>query len=154
MSDKMQAMVLVVIQFILFGLLGSALLILPAGQVSWVRLLGIAMAVIGLIVIAMAVLNHVQVNRALVNISPEPNASQQLVEIGLYRWIRHPIYLGVLLAAFGAALAHGHGVGILIAALLAVFFTYKSLFEERWLMRVYTDYAAYRQRTGRFLPRL
>jgi len=154
MSDRTQAMLLVTVQFIQIALLGGALLLLPAGQVGWARLLGIAMAVIGLIVIAIALLNHVQVNRAMVNISPEPNASLQLVEIGLYRWIRHPIYLGVLLAGFGAALAHGHWVAILIAAILVVFFTYKSIFEERWLMRVYTGYAAYRQRTGRFLPRL
>jgi protein-S-isoprenylcysteine O-methyltransferase Ste14 len=153
MSDKTQAMLLVAVQFILFTLLGGALLFLPAGQAIWARLLGIAMAVIGLGVFAIAVLNHVQVNRALVNISPEPDASLHLVEIGLYRWIRHPIYLGVLLAAIGAALAHGHWVSILIAALLVMFFTYKSVFEERWLMRVYTGYAAYRQRTGRFLPR-
>jgi protein-S-isoprenylcysteine O-methyltransferase Ste14 len=154
MSDRTQALLLVSIQFILFALLGGALLFLPAGQVVWARLLGLAAAVLGLAVIAVALLNHVQVNRALVSISPEPDASLQLVEIGLYRWIRHPIYLGAILAATGVALAHGHVAGIAVAVLVWLFFTYKSTFEERWLVRVYPGYAEYRQRTGRFLPRL
>jgi protein-S-isoprenylcysteine O-methyltransferase Ste14 len=154
MSDKTRALLLVLIQFILFAVLGGVLLFLPAGQVVWVRLLGLAVAAIGLIVIAVALLNHVQVNRALVSISPEPDASLQLVEIGLYHWIRHPLYLGAILAAFGVALAHGHIASIAVAALVWLFFTYKSAFEERWLVHVYPGYPAYRQRTGRFLPRL
>jgi protein-S-isoprenylcysteine O-methyltransferase Ste14 len=154
MSDKTQALVLVLIQFILFALLGGALLFLPAGQVVWARLLGLVVAVLGVAVIAVALLNHAQVNRALVNISPEPDASLQLVEIGLYRWIRHPLYLGAILAASGVALAHGHIVGMGVAVVIWLFFTYKSSFEERWLVRVYPGYAEYRQRTGRFLPRL
>ena len=50
---------------------------------------------------------------------------------------------GVMLAALGAALTHGHIVGIGIALVLCAFFAYKSRFEERWLSQVYPDYAEY-----------
>lgn len=154
MSDRTQALLLVFIQFVLFMLLAGIWLFLPAGQVGWARALGLLLTLAGLVVVAVALLNHFQVNQALVNVSPEPNAALQLVEIGLYRWIRHPIYLGVILTALGAALVHGHWLGILLAVVLWLFFTYKSGFEERWLMRVYPGYADYRRRTGRFVPPL
>ena len=118
------------------------------------RLVGIALAVAGLFIIGLSVLTHFQVNRALVNVSPEPNASNQLVQSGIYGFIRHPIYSGVMLAGFGAALAHGHIVGIVIAVVMCAFFTYKSTFEERWLSQVYPDYVEYRTRAGRFWPKL
>jgi protein-S-isoprenylcysteine O-methyltransferase Ste14 len=152
MSDKTQAILLVLLQFVLFALLAGALLLLPAGQIDWLRLVGVILVCIGLVVVAISLLNHIQVNRAMVNISPEPNAELQLVEIGLYRWIRHPIYLGVILVAVGATLAHGHWIAFTLAILIVLLFTYKSGFEERWLMRVYSNYADYRLRTGRFLP--
>ena len=150
---KTRAYLLVIIQFVLFALLAGALLVLPAGQVMWARWLGVIVALVGLFVVGLSILTHFQVNQSLVNVSPEPNASNQLVETGIYRRIRHPIYSGVMLAAFGAALAHGHMAGIVLALVLVAFFTYKSTFEERWLMHVYPHYDAYRTRAGRFWPR-
>ena len=150
---KTQAQLLVLAQFVLFVLLAGALFLLPAGQVGWARLLGTVVTLLGLGVVGWAVLTHFQVNQGLVNVSPEPNANNQLVETGLYGRIRHPIYSGVMLCAVGAAVAHGHVVGLVIAVVLCAFFTYKSTFEERWLEQVYPGYAAYRSRAGRFWPR-
>jgi len=150
---KTQAQLLVVAQFGLFALLAGAFFFLPAGQVLWARLLGIGIALVGLAVIGLAVLTHFQVNRGLVDVSPEPNANNRLVETGLYARIRHPIYTGVMLAAVGAALAHGHVVALGVAAAICAFFAYKSTFEERWLMQVYPAYAGYRRRAGRFWPK-
>ena len=151
---KTQAQLLVVVQFILFVLLAGELFLLPAGQVMWARWLGMVLAIGGVGIIGLAVTTHFQVNHGLVNVSPEPNASNQLVEVGLYKYIRHPIYSGVILAAFGAALAHGHVAGLVIVLLILAFFSYKSSFEERWLSQVYPTYGAYRTRAGRFLPKL
>ncbi|HEX2905943.1 MAG TPA: isoprenylcysteine carboxylmethyltransferase family protein, partial [Phototrophicaceae bacterium] len=152
MTPKQQALLLVLIQFVLFAVLAGALFLLPMGQVVWVRGLGLALAVSGLGVVFLALWTYYRVNGALVNVSPEPDSGAQLVERGIYARVRHPIYLGVILAGVGAALAHGHGVPIVIAATLIPFFTYKSMFEENWLAQVYPGYGAYRQRAGRFLP--
>lgn len=151
---RTQALRFVVAQFILFVLLAGAFFYLPEGQVLWARLLGIAVMLLGLAIIGLSVWTHFQVNHGLVNVSPEPNANNHLVETGLYARIRHPIYTGVMLSALGAAVAHGHVVGVIIAVVLCAFFAYKSTFEERWLMQVYPDYAAYRTRAGRFWPKL
>ncbi|MGQ9888517.1 MAG: methyltransferase family protein [Aggregatilineales bacterium] len=148
------ALGLVVVQFTLLGALAISLLLLPPDYVLWAQQLGFVAVFVGITIAALAIFTHLNINRALVSVSPEPNPQLKLVKTGLYRCIRHPIYLGVMLAAGGAALAHGHIVGLFLALALVGFFGLKAQFEENWLMRVYPDYAEYRAHTRRFLPAL
>ncbi len=154
MNDRGRALLLVVVQVILSVILAWALLLLPSGQTGFVRWLGAGLVGLGLLIILVALATYFWVNGSLVKVSPEPDAQAELVVVGIYGYIRHPIYSGVMLAAVGAALAHGHWAVVIVALSLCLFFTYKSFFEERWLMRVYSNYHAYRQRAGRFLPKL
>jgi protein-S-isoprenylcysteine O-methyltransferase Ste14 len=77
----------------------------------------------------------------------------ELVRSGPYRWIRHPMYAGVLLAMVGSSLALGRvhvAVGSLIA-LLAL--SYKSRIEERWMRREFGEtWAAYARSTWALFP--
>ena len=83
---------------------------------------------------------------------PRPRDDAELVQTGAYALVRHPIYGGLILAAFGWALLKASFVAIAFAAVLALFFLLKSTREERWLERRYPDYTAYRARTRRFIP--
>jgi len=152
MTTIRKPQLLVLLQFVLFGVLLGAFLIFPAGQTDLARLAGIAVMFIGMGVAGLAILDHLRINRALPRVSPEPNGAVPLVQRGFYSRIRHPIYSGVLLTGCGAAVAHGHIVSLAVAIVLIVFFTYKSRYEESLLRGVYPDYAAYMTRTGRFLP--
>ncbi|MBZ0298695.1 MAG: isoprenylcysteine carboxylmethyltransferase family protein [Anaerolineae bacterium] len=149
-----QAQLLVVTQFILFAILAGTFMVLPTGQVLWARLLGLGLLALGLGLVMLSILTQAWVNKNLVKMSPEPNTRNQLVQTGIYAFVRHPIYTGVIAVGLGTALVHGHPVALLIAIIICAFFTYKSTFEERLLMQAYPDYAAYRTRAGRFFPRL
>ena len=49
--------------------------------------------------------------------APAIKENHELVVSGPYRWVRHPIYTGVILAAFGAALTGTvFGIGVFVAA--------------------------------------
>ena len=85
---------------------------------------------------------------------PRPRDEAELVVTGAYALVRHPIYGGLILAAFGWAIARASIAAVLLAAILAMFFRLKSAREERWLEIRYPDYAAYRARTPRFIPRI
>jgi protein-S-isoprenylcysteine O-methyltransferase Ste14 len=83
---------------------------------------------------------------------PHPRGEADLVETGVYRRVRHPIYGGLIVAAFGWTLVSASLVALVLAAVLWAFFFLKSSREEAWLVDHYPGYAAYRMRTRRFIP--
>lgn len=78
----------------------------------------------------------------------------ELVGTGPYRWIRHPIYTGLLLAAFGTAMIKGHLRGWLGFLILLVMFYYKARREEMFLRQEFgPGFDEHARRTGMFLPK-
>jgi protein-S-isoprenylcysteine O-methyltransferase Ste14 len=83
---------------------------------------------------------------------PHPRADATLVQTGVYRWVRHPIYGGIVLASLGWALVTASIPALVMAAVVWGFFTVKSMREEAWLVDRFPDYPAYRTRTRRLIP--
>lgn len=83
---------------------------------------------------------------------PYPKEDGVLVDRGIYTSVRHPIYGGLILVAFGWSLRRGGGLVLLYATLLASLLYVKSRREEDWLTARFPAYTAYRARTRRFLP--
>ena len=78
-----------------------------------------------------------------------------LVTTGIYRTIRHPSYLGLLISCFGWALAFRSGIGLVLAALNIPPLIARMRSEERLLSATFgQDYENYRSRTARLIPGL
>jgi protein-S-isoprenylcysteine O-methyltransferase Ste14 len=77
----------------------------------------------------------------------------ELITAGLYHYIRHPIYTGILLMILGTALFVGTlsaGIGFLIIA-LAIWFKLRA--EEELLSKHFPrEYPAYKNRTKALIP--
>jgi protein-S-isoprenylcysteine O-methyltransferase Ste14 len=83
---------------------------------------------------------------------PYPVNHSQLVQHGVYGWVRHPLYSSQLFAALGwvvftASLSH---LAVLIVGFL--FFDYKASREEEWLQARHPEYADYARRVRKFIP--
>jgi protein-S-isoprenylcysteine O-methyltransferase Ste14 len=139
-------------QFALLGLLVALFGMVPFVVRVPLLVLGTLLALSGLAVVLLAVREHQQRNQVSPRVSPVPRSRVGLVETGLYAYVRHPIYSGVLLATAGIALAHGTAAALSVWLLLVGWFTLKSSYEEELLLAQFPTYAAYRQRTGRFIP--
>lgn len=79
----------------------------------------------------------------------------KLVQSGPYRVVRHPLYTGLLAASLGTALCFGLWHALAGAALLWTGFISRAGREDALLAGQFgPEFAAYRARSGRLLPRL
>lgn len=85
---------------------------------------------------------------------PSPRKDGALIENGLFKWVRHPIYSGILLSTLSYAIISGSLARLLCTILLFTFFYIKSSYEEGLLEKTYPKYAEYKKRGGRFFPRM
>lgn len=76
----------------------------------------------------------------------------ELVMSGPYRWIRNPIYSGLILAMLGTTLAVTLG-WLVPTVVVGGYFVYSALMEQRYLThRLPQTYPAYRDRTKLLVP--
>jgi protein-S-isoprenylcysteine O-methyltransferase Ste14 len=79
-------------------------------------------------------------------------AEPELITSGPYRFVRHPIYSGILAGVLGTALANNL-IGLIIVAILGSYFYYSAIVEERNLTATFpTAYPAYRAHTKMLIP--
>lgn len=83
---------------------------------------------------------------------PTPTAHANLITTGIFAWIRHPIYVAVVLAAIAISFMSHSAWRATITVVLAIFFDAKARLEERMLLTRYPSYASYAEKTYRFLP--
>jgi protein-S-isoprenylcysteine O-methyltransferase Ste14 len=122
----------------------------PYGEISdLISFLGLAVMAGG---IAILIASFIRLGKSL-TANPVPKDEGELVVSGLYSFVRHPIYLGLLLLGFGVVLDAGYWPQILIFLMLYIQLHIKANFEEYLLRQKYPGYAAYAAKTPRFFPR-
>ena len=87
-----------------------------------------------------------------VRIMPEPGANLPLVRRGPYRWIRHPMYTAVALAACGWLLCSFSWPRLACWLALLPVLGLKAVREERLLAARHPDYHDYQATSWRFIP--
>ncbi len=83
---------------------------------------------------------------------PYPRDDSTLVQTGVYGWVRHCLYSGLIIGTLAYSLARLSVPHLLATVLLFLILDAKSRQEEVWLMAKFPDYADYRQRVKKFFP--
>ena len=117
---------------------------------DFLAILGMALSVLAVWIVIWGLLS---LGNALTPF-PRPMEDATLHRQGAYRWMRHPIYAGLLLASLGWALWWLSLAGALYFLLVAVFFDRKAAHEENWLREKYKEYADYERQVKKFIPGL
>ena len=73
--------------------------------------------------------------------------ADQMIQKGVYKFSRHPMYLATFLICLGSGIATASWIFILLSIAILVCFHYESLVEERYCLEKYKDlYRGYMQR--------
>jgi protein-S-isoprenylcysteine O-methyltransferase Ste14 len=83
---------------------------------------------------------------------PRPKENAVLIQDGLYRFVRHPIYFGVIMLCLGWGLIQQSALVWLYVVIIAIFFDIKSRKEEQWLVERFSAYADYQGRVRKLIP--
>jgi protein-S-isoprenylcysteine O-methyltransferase Ste14 len=120
----------------------------PAGVARISRYAGGALALAGLSLLLAGLL------RLGPNLTPlpYPKPDATLIQTGPYRLVRHPMYAGGLVLAYGWALAVHGWLTLGYATVLLIFLDIKSAREERWLAEKFPDYANYQRHVRKLIP--
>lgn len=116
------------------------------------RVAGLSLAWLGMILAGWASL-YLRAGKSFTPM-PSPRDNAILQTTGPYRWVRHPVYSGLLVWAFGVALAGGTTSHLLLATAHFLFFNAKAAYEERALTKKFSGYAEYAATTPRLFPRV
>lgn len=117
----------------------------------WLRWLGVGVSVLGFAVTYWArwTLGTNWSSNVTVKVGHE------LIRSGPYRFVRHPIYTGMMVAAAGTAMALNQWRGIVAFVLLWISFTIKRLKEEEFMRQTFgAQYDDYARTTGAIFPLL
>jgi protein-S-isoprenylcysteine O-methyltransferase Ste14 len=126
---------------------------IPPGQPTWRFLTAGLLVAAGLAPLFESIVRFIVVGRGtLVPTTP----TQHLVVSGLYRYVRNPMYLGVLTVITGEALLFsGRSMVQYLTTVFAGFHLFVCFYEEPRLTRTYpVEYVRYRSHVHRWLPRL
>ncbi|MGO9976710.1 MAG: methyltransferase family protein [Solirubrobacteraceae bacterium] len=140
----------------LTGLSGvSVILLLRVFRGGSLAVHSLVLGAIGAVVfasgIALAIWARVQLGRNW-GMPMTQKAEPDLVTSGPYRFVRHPIYSGLLAGVLGTALVTNL-IGLIIVAILGAYFYYSASVEEKNLTETFpTAYPAYRKSTKMLIP--
>lgn len=116
---------------------------------SALRVIGTSIYTVGLFV---AILARLQLGKNWSDIeTPRIEPGQMVVSQGLYRCIRHPVYVGDLMLLLGLELALNSWLVLGAIALIPIV-SRRAIREEKLLAEQLPGYDAYMRRTKRFIP--
>ncbi len=146
--DTALAWLFVVVQFVLL----AVIVVLPPGSAwfvpGWLDSVAFGLEVIGAMVLLLGIVN---LGRSLTPL-PTPVPHGELKVRGLYRFVRHPIYAGIIALVVGIAVRSA-SLAVLAATIALVgWFMTKARWEEQHLTQRYPGYATYAAHTPRFVP--
>lgn len=142
-TKYLKSIIFVLIQFTCLAVIGVTGPLLPTNPV----LMGIEFFGIGLGIWAI-----VSLRIGHFNITPDPFKWSRLVTTGPYRYIRHPMYLSLLLVTLPLLINDFDSFRLVIWLILLIDLLLKLNYEEKLLSNMLAGYDQYRQRSARLIP--
>jgi protein-S-isoprenylcysteine O-methyltransferase Ste14 len=83
---------------------------------------------------------------------PYPVANAPLIREGIYKYVRHPLYFGLIIGGFGVSIWRINLLALGLSIVLAFYLNAKANLEELWLLQKFSEYESYRSKTKKLIP--
>jgi len=107
-----------------------------------VQLLGVALGTWAILVMS----------KSKINIAPVPRVGSTLINGGPYRYLRHPMYLSLLLIFAPMLINNNSFIGWAVFALFFLNLILKLSYEEQLLLQTFERYKDYQKYTWKLIP--
>lgn len=142
-------------------LLGAFLYLLNPAWMAWSQMDGFPLFLrwIGMALLVCSFLlyrwTHVNLDKNFTD-TVYVREESRLVTSGPYAWVRHPMYVSAILVALGTGFGLANWfLGVMGLAVMFVIMYWRTPIEEEKLQRKYgEDYRRYKEKTGKFFPKI
>jgi protein-S-isoprenylcysteine O-methyltransferase Ste14 len=143
MNIYLKGKILVLLQFLVLGL------IVYCGRNNKWTYWQVFIILAGFFIAVWAILS---MRKSKLRVSPVPDPAASLIYSGIYKWIRHPMYLSLIMVAAGFTGIKTNNFRQIIFLLLIAVLVVKLLFEESLLHKQFPQYEEYCKSTYRLIP--
>ena len=150
MSNSMKDRIFVSLQIILFFVFT---LNINLGRFKIAGIIMVICFIFAFIGILLIIISIIQLRHSI-SPFPAPLKNASLITSGLFHYIRHPIYSGIILLFLSIGVYYGSVYKILIFILILGVLCLKSVHEEKLLQERFPEYQLYKNKTGRFFPKI
>ena len=88
-----------------------------------------------------------------IKITPEPKVNAKLVTKGIYKYLRHPIYTGLILFGLGQVLGKANIPVYIAFIILFIDLNIKYRYEDKLLAQALPEAISYQKKTGALFPK-
>lgn len=120
-------------------------LVIPRRCLSFSTLVGVHVSVLGLVIASVSIFNLRKSFGIFVQV-------RDIVTHGLYRYVRHPVYLGHVMTALGFMLLAPRVYTIVFCCIGIALVVFRARIEERKLSKFSEEYRRYMQQTPFIIP--
>ena len=145
MSKEAKARILVFLQFFL---LAALLLASHFSQNTTYFPATSILMLFGISVLFIAFINL----RSSLRISPIPKENAAFISKGIYKYVRHPMYLGLLSIGMALAANANNGLGWILFVLIMIVLNVKANFEDALLREMHPESVHYQLHTSKIIP--
>lgn len=131
------------LQFSLIAILAILPISQPLWQFSAARNFALAMYFLAILIFAFAA----QALQPSLRINPIPKPGAPLITVGIYKYLRHPMYLAVMIIATGLLIQKIHPISIIIWLALGANMSIKARYEDSLLRQHHSNAAEYQSKT-------
>ncbi len=106
----------------------------------------VQLAGLGIVVLSLRAID----TSAFLGFSTSLDKQDSFTEHGIYRYVRHPMYSGVMLALLASPVQTVNSLNLF--AIIILYFIIGSRFEEQRMQTIHPEYASYQRRVPAFIP--